>query len=90
MAKPKTKFNSVSKRVEAFRFNEDIDKEVKLLYDGLDGLLDRFNEFNGKNTKTLVLVENMIKTAFKLGYVVSRKERFKTITEEEFEKEMSL
>lgn len=90
MAKPKTKFNSVSKRVEAFRFNEDIDKEVKLLYDGLDGLLDRFNEFNGKNTKTLVLVENMIKTAFKLGYVVSRQQKFKKISEEEFEKEMSL
>ena len=90
MAKPKTKFNNVSKRIQAYRFNEDIDKEVKLLYDGLDGLLDRFNEFNKGNSKTLVLVENMIKTAFKLGYAVSRKERFKTITEEDFNKEMSL
>ena len=31
MAKPKTKFNSVNKRIQAYRFNEDIDKEVKLL-----------------------------------------------------------
>lgn len=88
--RPRTKFDSLSKRKQPYRVSENLDIEVKMLYDGLDGLLDRFKEFNKTNTKMLEIVESIIKTSFKLGYAVSRKDKFKEITEEEFEKEMSL
>ncbi len=90
MARSRKDKNDPNYKKTSYLKSEKIEKEIKMLYDGLDGLLDRFNEFNKGNSKTLVLVENMIRTSFKLGYLVSRKKQFDKITDEDFNKEMSL
>lgn len=90
MARPRKDKNDPNYKKTSYLKSEKIEQEIKMLYDGLDGLLDKFDEFNRNNSKVRELVTSMIKTSFKLGYLVSRKKQFDKITDEDFKKEMLL
>jgi len=86
----RTKYNEINKQMQNRRFTENISTEYKMIYDGLEGLLSKLKETNKGNNKLFILVDNIIETSFKLGYLASRKDKFKELSEEEYQKEMLL